>query len=102
MPGSVSRQNKVNVLIGTRISHFVPAKAKFFSVIFWPYNKFFIDQACSNNAYIHVFCTDRFFYIETTTGSYDSKLRLPAICPVIIDHHPWLCILGDSFREVQQ
>ena len=29
------------------ISRFVPAKAKFFSVIFWPYNKAFIDQACS-------------------------------------------------------
>ena len=29
------------------ISRFVPAKAKFFGVIFWPYNKSFIDQACS-------------------------------------------------------
>ena len=28
------------------ISRFVPAKAKFFSVIFWPYNKSVIDQAC--------------------------------------------------------
>ena len=25
----------------------VPAKAKFFDVIFWPYNKSFIDQVCS-------------------------------------------------------
>ena len=29
------------------IVRFVPAKAKFFGVIFWPYNKSFIDQACS-------------------------------------------------------
>ena len=29
------------------IAHFVPEKAKFFGVIFWPYNKSFIDQACS-------------------------------------------------------
>ena len=29
------------------ISRFVPAKAEFFGVIFWPYNKSFIDQACS-------------------------------------------------------
>ena len=29
------------------ISRFVPAKAKFVGVIFWPYNKSFIDQACS-------------------------------------------------------
>ena len=30
-----------------RISCFVPTKAKFFGVIFWPYNKSFIDQAGS-------------------------------------------------------
>ena len=29
------------------IARFVPAKAKLFGVIFWPYNKSFIDQACS-------------------------------------------------------
>ena len=29
------------------IARFVPAKAKFFGVIFWPYNKSFIDQARS-------------------------------------------------------
>ena len=29
------------------IARFVPAKAKLFGVIFWPYNKGFIDQACS-------------------------------------------------------
>ena len=29
------------------IYRFVSAKAKFFGVIFWPYNKSFIDQACS-------------------------------------------------------
>ena len=28
------------------ISHFVPAKVKFFGVIIWPNNKTFIDQAC--------------------------------------------------------
>ena len=28
------------------ISRFIPAKAKFFGAIFWPYNKSFIDQAC--------------------------------------------------------
>ena len=28
------------------IARSVPAKAKFFGVIFWPYNKSFIDQAC--------------------------------------------------------
>ena len=28
------------------IAGFVHAKAKFFSVIFWPYNNSFIDQAC--------------------------------------------------------
>ena len=27
------------------IACFVPVKAKFFGVIFWPYNKSFIDQA---------------------------------------------------------
>ena len=30
-----------------RIAHFVPTKAKFFGVIFWPYHKSFIDQATS-------------------------------------------------------
>ena len=31
------------------IAHIVPAKEKFFGIIFWPYNKCksFIDQACS-------------------------------------------------------
>ena len=29
------------------IVHIVPAKAKVLGVIFWPYNKSFIDQACS-------------------------------------------------------
>ena len=29
------------------IARFVPAKAKFFGIIFRPYNKSFIDQACS-------------------------------------------------------
>ena len=29
------------------ISRFVQTKAKFFGAIFWPYNKSFIDQACS-------------------------------------------------------
>ena len=29
------------------IASFVPAKAKFVYVIFWPCNKSFIDQACS-------------------------------------------------------
>ena len=28
------------------IACFLPAKVKFFGVIFWPYNKPFIDQAC--------------------------------------------------------
>ena len=32
-------------LIG--IAHFVPTKVKFFGVIFWPYNKSFINLACS-------------------------------------------------------
>ena len=35
------------VLIGYPSGTFVPAKVKFFGVIFWPYNKSFIDQACS-------------------------------------------------------
>ena len=29
------------------LTRFVPAKVKFFGVIFWPHNKSFIDQACS-------------------------------------------------------
>ena len=29
------------------IDYFVPAKVKFFGVIFWPYNIFFIDHDCS-------------------------------------------------------
>ena len=29
------------------IAYFVPTEAKFFGVIFWPYNQSFIDQACS-------------------------------------------------------
>ena len=30
----------------SRISCFIPAKVKFFNVIFWPYNKAFVNQAC--------------------------------------------------------
>ena len=50
MAGSVSEQDEENpvglsCLLG--ITGLVPAKAKFFGVIFWPYIKSFIDQACS-------------------------------------------------------
>ena len=56
MAGFVSGQDEANhVLIGylsgrwmmglglLRIARFVPAKAKFFGAMFWPYNKSFID-----------------------------------------------------------
>ena len=41
-----TRAGKMGLSCSLRISCFVPAKAKFFGVIFWPYNKSFIDQAC--------------------------------------------------------
>ena len=60
MAGSMGRQDKVNpvFLLATRvgkmglsyplrISCFVSIKAKFFGVICWPYNKSFVDRACS-------------------------------------------------------
>ena len=62
MAGSASGQDETNPVfwLSTRagkmglsyplgITRFIPAKAKFFGVIFWPYtcNKSFIDQACS-------------------------------------------------------
>ena len=58
MAGSASGQNEANPVLSLAtvlpardcplgIARFVPAKAKFFGVIFWPYNKSFIDQACS-------------------------------------------------------
>ena len=44
--GYPSRQDgRISCPLG--IAHVVPAKAKFFGVIFCPYNKSFIDQACS-------------------------------------------------------
>ena len=60
MAGSAGGKDKANpvFLLATRadrmglscplgIARFVPAKAKFFGVISWPYSKSFIDQACS-------------------------------------------------------
>ena len=60
MAGSASEQGEANPVfwLTTRagkmglpcllgIARFVSAKAKFFGVIFWPYNKSFVDQACS-------------------------------------------------------
>ena len=41
------RTRCIHVSCPLRIAHFVAAKVKFFGVIFWPYNKSFIDQACS-------------------------------------------------------
>ena len=61
MAGSANEQDEVNPVfsLGTQvgkmglqctlslgIDHFVPTKAKFFGVIFWLYNKHFIDKAC--------------------------------------------------------
>ena len=42
-----TRAGKMGLSCPLAISCFVPADAKFFGVIFWPYNKSFIDQACS-------------------------------------------------------
>ena len=42
-----TRAGKIGLSCPLRISRFVPAKAKFFGVIFWPYNKSSFDQACS-------------------------------------------------------
>ena len=51
MAGSASGQDEANPVMGLscplEIARFVPAKAKLFVVIFWSYNKSFIDQACS-------------------------------------------------------
>ena len=56
MTGSVSRQDEAKPVFLSRqdgpvlpawVFCFVLAKAKFFGVIFWPFNKSFIDQACS-------------------------------------------------------
>ena len=41
-----ARAGKIDLSCPLGISCFVPAKAKFFGVIFWPYNKSFIDQTC--------------------------------------------------------
>ena len=52
MAGSASGHDKVNLVFWLAIRagfarsgfpRFVPAKAKFSGVIFWPYNKFFTD-----------------------------------------------------------
>ena len=40
-----TRVGKISLSCLLRISCFVPTKAKFFGIIFWPYNKSFIDQA---------------------------------------------------------
>ena len=42
-----TRAGKMGLSCPLRIARCVPEKAKFFGVIFWPYNKSFIDQACS-------------------------------------------------------
>ena len=51
MAGSASGQDEGNPVLGLScpvgIARFIPAKARSFGVIFWPYNKSFIDQACS-------------------------------------------------------
>ena len=68
MAGSASGQDEANIgpscLLG--ISCFVPTKARFFYVIFWPYNKSFFSPSLFsqdgwilplvNNAYIQLFC----------------------------------------------
>ena len=45
--GLAQRAGKMGLSCPLGISRFVPTKAKFFGVIFRPYNKSFIDQACS-------------------------------------------------------
>ena len=48
-----TREGKMGLSCPLGISRFIPSKAKFLGVIFWPYKKFFIDLACSvNNVYI--------------------------------------------------
>ena len=42
-----ARAGKMGQSCSLEISRIVPAKAKFFGVIFWLYHKSFIDQACS-------------------------------------------------------
>ena len=42
-----TRAGKMGLSCQLGIARFVPAKAKLFGEILWPYNKSFIDQACS-------------------------------------------------------
>ena len=44
------------------IARFVPAKAKFFGVIFWQFNKSFIDRACLVKTAGHWPCSFFRFY----------------------------------------
>ena len=53
------------------ISRFVPAKAKFVDVIFWPYNKTFIDQVCSVEMAGY---WPRSFFAKEELGQYSATL----------------------------
>ena len=64
------------------IARLVPIKAKFFGVIFWLYNKSFIDQACSvKMAGYWPRSFFAFLWTETkSTNSYDSVKAANNFC----------------------
>ena len=80
MAGSASGQDEANPVFKMGqpcplgISRFVPAKAKFFGVISWPYKKSFIGQACFVKMASFVFFFLRFYGNEL--GQHPAILTL--------------------------
>ena len=77
-----SRAGKIGPSCPLGIARFVPAKAKLFGVIFWPYNKSFIDQAWGQDGWISASFFLRFYGPRLRLGPQKRKKELgqyPAI-----------------------
>ena len=105
MSGSASGQDEANSVfwLATRagkmglsfplgISCLVLAKAKFFGVIFWPYNKSFIDQACSVKVagYLRgqypAILTEQAWLVRHMSCCLHRPVQLPVYWLVLLNH----------------
>ena len=84
----------LSCLLGIALS--VPTKAKFFGVMFWPYNKSFIAQACFRSRWLDIGLVPFFAFLWTSTLSQSLKTQkknLANIQPLSITHISCLLIL---------